>query len=94
MSSLFTGNSISEVDDAKQLYDVMPQRQAVTLTELRDHLRTFVTQLDDAPSEPTMLPWLPHREQSPHGESCSPVSHTTQTPGSASAAFVTGAGFA
>lgn len=84
---------MSEVDDTKQLHGVTPRGQAVTLTELRDHLRSFVTQLDDAPSEPAMLPWLPHREDSPYGEGCSPASHTPQTPGSASAAFAKGTGF-
>lgn len=82
---------MSEVDDTKPLHNVTPPRgQAVTLSELRDHLRSFVTQLDDAPSGPTMLPWLPQREHSPYGGGCSPASHTPQTPGSAFAAFVTG----
>ena len=85
---------MSEVDDAQQLHKVTPREGTVTLTELRDHLRSFVTQLDDAPSEPAMLPWLPHHEQSPDDQGCSPSSHTAQTPGSAPVAFVTGTSFA
>ena len=92
MSWVLTGN-MSDVDDTEQLHNERLEEEAVTLAELRDHLRSFVTQLDEAPSEPVILPWTADRRESPEEEGHSPSSHRGQTPGSESAAFATGTGF-
>lgn len=84
---------MSDIDDTEQLYDERLEEEAVTLTELRDHLRSFVTQLDEAPSEPVVLPWMADRGDSPEEEGRSPSSHRAQTPALESAAFATGTGF-
>ena len=82
---------MSEADDIEQVLEDKLD-EAVTLTELRDHLRSFVTQLDDAPSEPVMLPWLADHEDSPQNEGLgrSPSLERAQLPGAESAAFSAG----
>ena len=84
---------MSDVDDTEQLHNERAEEEAVTLTELRDHLRSFVTQLDEAPSEPVILPWTAGHEGDLEEEEHSPPSHRAQMPGSESAAFATGTSF-
>lgn len=84
---------MSDINGTEQLDDESLEEEAVTLAELRDHLTFFVTQLDEAPSEPVILPWTADCEDSPEEEGRSPTLHRAQTPGSESPAFATGAGF-
>ena len=88
--ALFTG-TMSDVYDTDQIDNEKLEEEAVTLPELRDYLRSFITQLDQAPSEPVILPWTDH-EDSTEGEGHSPFPHRAQTPGPESAAFATGTG--
>ena len=90
--ALFTG-TMSDVDDTEQLNNERLEEEAVTLPELRDYLRSFITQLDEAPSEPVILPWTADHEDSPEAEGHSPFPDRAQTPGPESAAFATGTGF-
>lgn len=64
--------------------------EAATLGEIQARLRSFVSQLDEAPSEQVMLPCLADHADSSDEEMLSPLPLRVQTRMSEPAAFVAG----